>query len=128
MFHRIATCAVLTLLPGSCLLADFSYEQSSQMTGGIMAGAMKVMGAFSKQMREPIKSTVAVKGDRMANITSTHVSIIDLAKETITDVDLQKKTYYVMTFAEMAKMMEEASQKMQQSNNCFGMQVSTEPS
>jgi hypothetical protein len=39
---------------------------------------------------------------------------IHLANETITSVDLQKKTYSVMTFAEMKQMMEQMSQKMQQ--------------
>ena len=29
--------------------ADFSYEQTTRMTGGAMAGMMKVAGAFSKR-------------------------------------------------------------------------------
>ncbi len=96
------------------LLADFSYEQTSNITGGMIAGMMRVAGVFSKQAREPIRNTVAVKGDRMATLSPQHASIIDLGKETITNIDFQKKTYSVMTFAEMKAAMEEAARKAQQ--------------
>jgi len=112
MLRPVLKCAALVVLPVSCLLADFSYEQTSKLTGGMMAGMMKFAGAFSKQAREPMRSTVAVKGDRMVHWSQYHASIIDLSKETITDIDLQKKQYSVMTFAEMARAMEEASQKL----------------
>jgi hypothetical protein len=79
-----------------------------------MAGMLKVAGVFSKQAREPIQQTIAVKGDRMATRGSTSVSIIDLRAGTITTVDLQKKTYVVMTFEQMKQRMEEAQQKIQQ--------------
>ncbi len=95
------------------LKADFSYEQTSKITGGAMASMMKVMGALSKQLREPMVSTVIVKGDRMAHVNANTASIIDLSAETITHVDFQKKTYSVMTFAEMQKMMADLAQKAQ---------------
>lgn len=79
-----------------------------------MAGMLKVAGVFSKQAREPIQQTVAVKGDRMATRGSASVSIIDLRAGTITTVDLQKKTYTVMTFEQIKQRMEEAQQKMQE--------------
>ena len=34
--------------------ADFSYEQSTKMTGGAMMGMMRVAGAFSKSLRLPV--------------------------------------------------------------------------
>jgi hypothetical protein len=98
----------------SPLLADFSYQQTSTITGGLMASLMKVAGVFSKQAREPIRATIAVKGDRMAHRSATYASIIDLGAETITHIDLQKKTYTVTTFAEMKQMMEQASQNAAQ--------------
>ncbi len=110
--RRIALVLVAGLWSGACLRADFSYEQTSKMTGGAMAGMMKFAGAFSKQMREPMKSTVAVKGDRMANISSTSIQIIDLSKETMTQIDPQKKTYSVVTFAQLAEMMNNLNSKM----------------
>jgi sRNA-binding protein len=97
----------------ACLLADFSYDQSTKMTGGAMMQMMRIAGAFSKQAREPIQSSVAVKGNRMVHGSKDHASIIDLDAETITTVDFQKKTYSVMTFAEMQQAMEHAMQQMQ---------------
>lgn len=111
MFHRFVTCAVLLALP-SGLMADFSYEQSTKITGGVMAGMMKVAGVFSKSAREPIVSSVAIKGDRMVTFTAKSASVIDLAKETMTEINFDKKQYSVMTFAEFAQMMEELAKDM----------------
>ena len=113
MFRRVFLWGVVVCLPATSLLADFSYEQTSKITGGMMAGAMKFAGAFSKEAREPIVTTVAIKGNRMAHISRHHISIIDLDKENITSVNLDKKEYSVMTFAEMAEMMKKMSEKMQ---------------
>jgi len=74
---------------------------------------MRVAGAFSKQLRELIQSTVAVKGNKVAHGSKDQVSVIDLDSETFTTIDFQKKTYSVMTFAEMTKAMENAIQQMQ---------------
>lgn len=111
MFKRLTKHAILTMLPATFLLADFSYEQTSKMTGGAMASMMKVAGVFSKQAREPIRTTIAVKGDRMATLTNTNATVIDLSKETFTEIDFQKKTYSVMTFAEMKQFLEEMAKK-----------------
>jgi hypothetical protein len=116
MIRKVVTIAGLMALAASTLPADFSYQQTSTITGGMMAGMMKVAGAFSKQAREPVRATVAVKGDMMVNRTETSATLIDLAGQTITTIDLQKKTYSVMTFDEMKRMLEQASQKMQKGN------------
>ena len=57
----------IVILVAVCLPAfgDFSYEQTAKLTGGMLAGMMKFAGVFSKQAREPMVTTVAVKGDRM---------------------------------------------------------------
>lgn len=104
----VATCATASLLH-----ADFTYEQTTKMTGGAMAQMMRVAGAFSRQLREPIKNTVIVKGNRMVTLSGDSAHITDLDKETITDVDFKKKTYSVITFAEMAEAMKQAAAKMQ---------------
>lgn len=111
MSKRLIAIVFAIFLP-SCLLADFSYEQTSKITGGMIAGMMKFAGAFSKQAREPMIATVAVKGDRMVNLSARHASIIDLGKETITSVDFDKKQYSVMTFAEMKQMLQQVSENM----------------
>lgn len=104
----------IAALAGGPLLADFSYQETSTITGGAMQAMLKIAGVFSKQAREPISSTVAVKGDRMMHKSATHASIIDLGAQTITSVDFQKKQYSVMTFDEMKQMLEQMSQKMKE--------------
>jgi hypothetical protein len=111
MVKKLGFPILLACLP-ACLLADFSYEQSTKVTGGMMAGMMKFAGAFSKQAREPMQSTVAVKGNRMLHGNKDRASVIDLDSETITEINYQKKTYSVMTFAEMKQAMEQAMQRM----------------
>ena len=112
MIRKVAPIVLAVCLPA---FGDFSYEQTAKITGGMMAGMMKFAGAFSKQAREPMVTTVAVKGDRMVHWSTHHASIIDLDKETITSVNFDKKQYSVMTFAQMKQAIEDASQKMKSS-------------
>jgi hypothetical protein len=112
MVRKFMLGGVLCTFGASGLFADFTYEQTSKMTGGAMAGMMRLAGAFSKAAREPMVSTIIVKGDRMANISRDRIEVIDLGAETITHIDTQKKTYSVMTFADMARAMQQASDKM----------------
>lgn len=103
----VASCATAT-----CLFADFSYQQSTKITGGAMAGMMNAAGAFAKQAREPNISTVAIKGDRMVHLSARQAIITDLEKETITTVHFDQKTYSVMTFEQTKQMMEQATSRM----------------
>jgi hypothetical protein len=102
------------------LPADFTYSETTTITGGAMLSMMKVVGVFSKQAREPVQSTVAVKGDKMVHRTQQQATVIDLAAQTVTTIDMQKKTYTVMTFEEYRQMMEQLSQKMQKSQDQGG--------
>ena len=113
MFKRVVTMAGIMTLAGSSLMADFTYQETSTITGGMMMSMMRIAGAFNKQAREPIQSTIAVKGDRMVHRSAASASVIDLASGTITHIDFQKKQYSVMTFEEMKQMMEQMSQKAQ---------------
>ncbi len=111
MTRRILKCAALMVLPAASLLADFTYEQTARITGGALASMMKVAGVFSKSAREPMKTTISVKGDRMVTLAPQHASIIDLASETMTEVDMQRKTYSVITFAQFRQFIEEMAKK-----------------
>jgi hypothetical protein len=111
MFKQISVVLLLTI-GGSSLRADLSFDQTAKITGGAMMGVMRIAGAFSKQAREPIVTHVYLKGDRMAHFTRDTAQITDLSNETITNIDFQKKTYSVVTFAEMARAMAELGQKM----------------
>lgn len=92
--------------------SDFKYTQSAKMTGGMMAGAMKVVGVFSKQAREPMVTTTSYKGNRMrTDQPEGRVQIIDLEGRRIINIDTQKHTYYVITFDEMHEAMARAKQR-----------------
>ena len=114
MLRNTFLAASICCVASTVALADFSYDQNTQITGGAMAGMMKLAGAFSKAAREPTTSSLMVKGDRLAHITGKHISITDLKSETVTDIDLAKKTYSVVTFADMVKAMQRMSEKMSQ--------------
>ena len=112
MARRILAIATLGVWGVTCSWADFRYEQSTKLTGGLARGMMKFAGAFSKKAREPIRTSVLVKGDRMANVTGDTAQVIDLETETITDINFEKKTYSVVSFAQMAQVLEQAADKL----------------
>ena len=112
MRRRLGIILVASCAMAACLFADFSYQQSTKITGGAMAGMMNIAGAFAKQAREPNTSTVAVKGNRMVHVSARQATITDLEKETITTVHFDQKTYSVMTFEQMKQTMEQASSRM----------------
>jgi len=83
---------VLALSASAILRADFSYRETTRINGD----------------KKAVSSAKLIKGNRMAEITKDHVAVIDLDKETITQIDLAKKTYYVLTFAQMKQTAEAA--------------------
>ena len=112
MQPTIIIAAFCTALTSTSVLADFSYDQTSQMTGGFLTKLPGILGG--NKLREPQRSTVILKGNRLAHISADHASIIDLDKETITDIRYKEKTYSVMTFAEMKEMMESLQSRKQE--------------
>jgi hypothetical protein len=78
--------------------ADVTYEEQTKM-GGIM----QMMG-----MGKPMKSTTRVSGDFMRTDSENEATITDLAGEKVITLDTKKKTYSVLTFAEMRQKMEQA--------------------
>jgi hypothetical protein len=112
--YRYGVLGLSLLLPVAAL-ADFQYQETTQITGGSMLGLMKMAGHFShqaQQVGEPIVSSIYVRGNRMARVNAETIEIIDLDKETITNVDLQKHTYTEMTFEQMRQQMEQAAEQM----------------
>lgn len=93
---------------------DFTYQETTQVTGGSMLAMMKVAGTFSKSARqvgEPMVSTVMVKGNRMTRIGQYQTEIVDLDRGTITQIDVAKKQYTVMTFDQMKQRLDAAAAK-----------------
>ncbi|MDE3180812.1 MAG: hypothetical protein KGM47_14285 [Acidobacteriota bacterium] len=111
--YFLAVCLGLSL-PG---YADFKYAETSQVTGGAMAGAMKAMGIFSKSARQatkPMEGTTYVKGDHLRRDSADGTyQIIDLGGQQIIQVDPAHQTYSVFTF----QQMRDAVQKMEQNMN-----------
>lgn len=115
---RFSTFAVLTFLVAipSFVFADYTYQETTQITGGSMISMMKMAGMFSAQARkmgDPVVSTVYIKDNRMARVSPDNIEIIDLDKETITNVDTAKHTYTVMTFQQIRDAIVRAQQEAQ---------------
>jgi hypothetical protein len=106
----IAFTGMLLALPG---FADFSYKETTKITGGSITKMMKMIPGGGKAL-EPQTSAIYLKGNKLATVHDRAINIIDLDAETITDINLEKKTYSVITFQEMAAAMEAAQRKMQE--------------
>ncbi len=111
---------VFSIALGACLacpttlLADFQYQETTQITGGSVMGLMKMAGAFSSQARkadQPVTSTVMVKGNRMVRMRPDSMEIIDLDRGTITEIDTAKHQYTTTTFEQMKQQLEQAHAK-----------------
>jgi hypothetical protein len=111
---RIAA-AVLCVTLGATVAvrADVREDQKTKFQ---LAGAIgKLVNMFGgRGAREGVDSTVAVKGNRKSTITGDNGQIVDLTEEKIYDLDLKRKTYTVVTFAEFRRRMEEAKKKAEE--------------
>ncbi len=112
LIMRVIRILLIVALAAVSALADFSYKQETKMVGGSMAGMMKMTMRMSKTAREAMLGATYVKGNRSAVQSGDTVTIYDLDADTITTVDNNKRTYSVMTFAEMRQAMERMSEKM----------------
>ena len=113
----VRTAAALTvcglLLSSSAIRADVRSDEKSHVEFAGMLGRMVNMFG-GRAAREGVTSMVAVKGDRKATLNDATGQIIDLNEEKIYDLDLRKKTYTVVTFAELRRQMEEARKKAEE--------------
>ncbi len=108
-FSPLAVCLLLVALGAPALLADVKTQQRSTMKfEGFLGSMLSRMAGGS----DGTTSTVSVKGDRMARFDQNAGQIIDLAEERIYTVDLRRKEYTAMTFAELRKQLEEAQAQL----------------
>ena len=114
----------LTLSSLAPLRADFSYQETTKITGGSLTKMMRFIPGGGKTMG-PKTSYIYLKGDRLAHVFPDTMSIIDLASETMTEVNFEKKTYATITFAEMREAMEKMAARMQEA--MAKQKTSTEP-
>ena len=114
-FRNACVVCLYAALP-TLLFADFQYQETTKITGGSVMSMMKLAGTFSKQARqagEPVVSAIYVRGNQMVRVNQSTTEIIDLDKETLTEIDNQKHQYTVMTFEQMKQQIEKASREAQ---------------
>lgn len=110
----LALAACLAVASTQALRADVRSDQKTKFQ---LAGALgKVVNFFGgKAARDGVTSTVALKGDRMMTTTGdSGGQIIDLAEEKVYNLDLKKKSYTVVTFAQLRQQMEESRKRAQE--------------
>jgi|SRR5580658_2649581 hypothetical protein len=107
------SCAAFFCTP---LRADYSYERHIQITAGELYDALRAQQPPPRKpgSREPVgaanvTTTNLIKGNRMALIAKGHTTVIDIAAETITEIEFSKKTYSVLPFSQMKKLLEDAA-------------------
>lgn len=93
------------VLGAATVSADFSYTQTTRVTGGTLLNMGRFMPGAG-QLKEPKTQTIAVKGDRMVTYDADSAIIVDADAETMTQIDFKKKQYAVITFAEMKQAMQ----------------------
>ncbi len=103
------------LLSASFALADASYQTSSQITGGQFVDALKSQAFIAKQVNKmfaPTNRILMVHGNQKAEVSKDFTEIIDLDKGEMIRIDHVKKTYTIVTFAQMRDMMATLANKM----------------
>jgi hypothetical protein len=91
-------------------LADANVEQKTQFhMGGAVGGLVNAFGG--KATHEGITSTTLVKGNRKATVTSSNEELVDLDAEKVYHLDLDRKTYRVVTFDELRQQFEDAKKR-----------------
>ena len=128
---RIAGTLVLAVAVSSFGEAGVKTEEKTRVElGGPLGGIMKVFGG--KAAKEGIVTSTAVVAERRLTRGGDVGQIVDLAEETVYDLDLKKKTYTVTSFAELKKRFEEERAKAQkeaakQAEKTRGQQPPTQP-
>jgi hypothetical protein len=87
-------------------------ERTKVEFAGPLGGFMRVFGG--KSVKEGIVNKVAVKGDRKMTTNEETAELVDLSEEKVYQIDLKKKTYSVVTFAQMRQQMEDALARAKQ--------------
>src|SRR5580698_9378413 len=117
MKTRNLAAIAIVMMASRMTLADASYQETTQITGGSMVAPLKSMSFLSKSvgnMFAPNTTTTMVHGNQKAVISKDSTEITDLDRETITHIDNLHKTYSVVTFAQMRQAFENMPKQMEQ--------------
>src|SRR5436305_7026680 len=108
--------ALGTFFSATLLLADATIEQKAQVHfGGFLGGVINVFGG--SRTHEGMNSITVVKGSRRSTVTGSSEEIVDLVEEKVWHLDLDRKTYTVVTFDELRKQFEEQKARAERSSS-----------
>ena len=111
MSRKMLSCLIAAAIFAPAVHADVKTKEKSQVKLEGMLGRFAGMAA-GNAAKDGVTNSVAVKGNRMATFSDQNGQIVDLAEQKIYMVDVKKKEYRVMTFAEMREMMKKAQADM----------------
>lgn len=103
MSRKMLSALVVVAFLAPALQADVKTREKTQLKFEGMLGRIMSMGGGAP--KDGLTNTVAIKGNRMASMNDQNGQIVDLSEEKIYMVDVKKKEYRVMTFAEMREQM-----------------------
>ena len=109
MKHVFSWSAVVlaTAIAVPTLSADVkTREKTTFSLEGFAGGVVRLFGG--RAAREGIEATVAVRGDRKASLNSMNGRIVDLSEQKVYDIDVRRKEYTVVTFAQLREQFEKA--------------------
>ena len=112
MSRKMLSFLIAAAIVAPAIHADVKTREKSQIKFEGMMGRFAGMAA-GNAAKDGATNTVAVKGNRMATFSDQNGQIVDLSEQKIYQVDLKKKEYRVMTFAEMREMMKKAQADME---------------
>jgi hypothetical protein len=107
---------LLLLLPSPILFAGLKYEQTTQLSG-TMIETLKKMPLVGKKLSGDMAQALFFSADSMRSDTFlngklTRSEIIRLDKETMIQIDHERRTYSEMTFAEWKARMEKTMKEL----------------
>jgi hypothetical protein len=113
----VAVVFVACAVAAEPVLADSSYQSSTQITGGVLKDQMTSNPFTAKLMGKAfaaITTTTMVHGNQKATVLPDSMEIWDLDAQTMTHIDSAKKTYWTVTFAQMRQAMASAMKQVGQ--------------
>jgi hypothetical protein len=116
----IRTVGLSLVVAGGSASADAGYQDTTQITGGALVQMLRsipFMPKSTKQVLEPMVTTIELRGNQLARVATMTTEIIDLDRETITRTDNDRKTYTVTTFDDMRQALKEVSKSPPDAKN-----------
>ncbi|HEX8619438.1 MAG TPA: hypothetical protein VF911_17790 [Thermoanaerobaculia bacterium] len=105
----VATTLALTLTTPAAFAEGNVQQKTRVQFGGVIGGIANVFGG--KAAREGVTSTTAIKGNQRLTSNDRTGELVDLDAEKIYRLDYGRKSYEVVTFAELRKQYEEAKKE-----------------